>query len=66
MYWFHLVDSFSAGTSLLVIGLFEIMTVAWIFGKIEILGKPSVRVSIIFLKIKCFIGNAIFPLSLSH
>eukprot|EP00111_Clytia_hemisphaerica_P009785 TCONS_00028701-protein len=32
MYWFNLIDNFSAGISLLFLGLCELITVGWIFG----------------------------------
>lgn len=32
MYWFHLIDTYSAGSSLLFVGSIELVTVAWIYG----------------------------------
>lgn len=35
MYWFNLIDNYSAGLSLLFIGFFELIAVAWIYGANE-------------------------------
>lgn len=35
MYWFHLIDTYSAGSSLLFVGSIELVTVAWIYGSLS-------------------------------
>ena len=33
MYVFHLFDSYAAGTSILFLGIVEVATIGWLYGK---------------------------------